>query len=99
MPMWLSLFLVLFVIAPGIGWFVQRFITLGLGEGPVSVSLVVTVGLFVGLIGVAQYIWPPEPRTLPPFLPDKGIEIGDTYVTAHQIITIVLSAVVAGMLY
>lgn len=99
MPMWLSLFLVLFVIAPGIGWFVQRFVTRGLGEGPVSVSLVVTVGLFVGLIGVAQYIWPPEPRTLPPFLPDKGVEIGDTYVTAHQIITIVLSAVVAGMLY
>lgn len=99
MPMWLSLFLVLFVIAPGIGWFVQRFVTRGLGEGPVSVSLVVTVGLFVGLIGVAQYIWPPEPRTLPPFLPDKGVEIGDTYVTAHQIITIVLSAVVAAMLY
>jgi branched-chain amino acid transport system permease protein len=99
MPMWLSLFLVLFVIAPGIGWFVQRFITRGLGEGPVSVSLVVTVGLFVGLIGVAQYIWPPEPRTLPPFLPDKGVQIGDTYVTAHQIITIVLSAVVAVMLY
>lgn len=99
MPMWLSLFLVLFVIAPGIGWFVQRFVTRGLGEGPVSVSLVVTVGLFVGLIGVAQYIWPPEPRTLPPFLPDKGIEIGDTYVTAHQIITIVLSMAVAGLLY
>lgn len=99
MPMWLSLFLVLFVIAPGIGWFVQRFVTRGLGEGPVSVSLVVTVGLFVGLIGVAQYIWPPEPRTLPPFMPDKGIEIGDTYVTAHQIITIVLSAVVAVLLY
>lgn len=99
MPMWLSLVLVLFVIAPGIGWFVQRFVTRGLGEGPVSVSLVVTVGLFVGLIGVAQYIWPPEPRTLPPFLPDRGVEIGDTYVTAHQIITIVLSAVVAGVLY
>ncbi len=99
MPMWLSLFLVLFVIAPGIGWFVQRFVTRGLGEGPVSVSLVVTVGLFVGLIGVAQYIWPPEPRTLPPFLPDKGVEVGDTYVTAHQIITIVLSAVVAVLLY
>ncbi|GAB2451600.1 hypothetical protein GCM10027062_35650 [Nocardioides hungaricus] len=99
MPLWLSLPLVLFVIAPGIGWFVQRFVTRGLGEGPVSVSLVVTVGLFVGLIGVAQYVWPPEPRTLPPFLPDRGVEVGGTYVTAHQIITIVLSAVVAAMLY
>ncbi len=99
MPTWLALVLVLGVVAPGIGWFVQRFVTRGLGEGPVSVSLVVTVGLFVGLIGVAQYIWPPAPRTLPPFLPDKGVQIGGTYVTAHQIITIVLSAVVAAMLY
>ncbi len=99
MPTWLALVLVLGVVAPGIGWFVQRFVTRGLGEGPVSVSLVVTVGLFVGLIGVAQYIWPPAPRTLPPFLPDKGVQIGGTYVTAHQVITIVLSAVVAAMLY
>jgi len=99
MPTWLALVLVLGVVAPGTGWLVQRFVTRGLGEGPVSVSLVVTVGLFVGLIGLAQYIWPPEPRTLPPFLPDQGIEIGDTYVTAHQIITIALSAVVAALLY
>lgn len=99
MPTWLSLVLVLGVIAPATGWFVQRFVTRGLGEGPVSVSLVVTVGLFVGLIGLAQYIWPPEPRTLPPFLPDQGVEIGGTYVTAHQLITILLSAVVAGALY
>ncbi|MBA2954460.1 inner-membrane translocator [Nocardioides sp. MAH-18] len=99
MPTWLSLVLVLGVIAPATGWFVQRFVTRGLGEGPVSVSLVVTVGLFVGLIGLAQYIWPPEPRTLPPFLPDRGVEIGGTYVTAHQLITILLSAVVAAALY
>lgn len=99
MPTWLALVLVLGVIAPGTGWLVQRFVTRGLGEGPVSVSLVVTVGLFVGLIGLAQYIWPPAPRTVPPFLPDSGVQLGDTYVTAHQIITIALSAVVALMLY
>ncbi|WP_395690886.1 ABC transporter permease subunit [Nocardioides sp.] len=99
MPTWLSLVLVLGVVAPGTGWLVQRFVTRGLGEGPVSVSLVVTVGLFVGLIGLAEYVWPPAPRTLPPFLPDHGLQVGGTYVTAHQLITIVLSAVVAGLLY
>ena len=77
----------------------QRFVTRGLGEGPVSVSLVVTVGLFVGLIGLATQVWPPEARTVPPFLPESGFEIGGTYVTAHQLITIALSAVVAGLLY
>ena len=68
LPTWLSLVLVLGVVAPGTGWLVQRYVTRGLGEGPVSVSLVVTVGLFVGLIGLAQQIWPPAPRTVPPFL-------------------------------
>mgnify|MGYP003297544238 CR=1 FL=1 len=27
---------------PGTGWFIQRYVTRGLGEGPVSVALVVT---------------------------------------------------------
>lgn len=99
LPMWLSLFLVLGVVAPGTGWLIQRYVTRGLGEGPVSVALVVTVGLFVGCIGLAQQIWPPDARTVPPFLPDSGLQVGETYITAHQIITIVLSAVVALLLY
>ena len=97
--LFLSLFLVLGVIAPAIGWGIQRFVTRGLGEGPVSVALVVTVGLFVGLIGLAQQVWPPEPRTVPPFMAASGVQLGDTYITAHQIITIVISMVVALGLY
>ena len=99
MPTWLALLLVLGVVAPGTGWFIQRFVTRGLGEGPVSVALVVTVGLFVGCIGLAQQIWPPAARTVPPFLPASGVQVGSTYVTAHQIITIILSVVVALLLY
>ncbi|WP_235738600.1 branched-chain amino acid ABC transporter permease [Nocardioides alcanivorans] len=99
LPTWLSLVLVLGVVAPLIGWFVQRFVTRGLGDAPVSVSLVVTVGLLVGLIGVAQYLWPPETRLLMPFKPEKGYEIGSTYVTAHQLITIICSILVAVLLY
>jgi branched-chain amino acid transport system permease protein len=45
-----------------------------LGEAPVSVGLVVTVGLFVGLIGLAQRIWPPEPRVIPFLLPHSGVD-------------------------
>ena len=99
MPVWLALVLVLGVVAPGTGWFIQRFVTRGLGEGPVSVALVVTVGLFVGCIGLAQQVWPPAARTVPPFLPASGLQVGGTYVTAHQVITIVLSVVVALLLY
>ncbi|THI93497.1 inner-membrane translocator [Nocardioides sp.] len=99
LPTLLSLLLVLGVVAPAIGWFVQRFVTRGLGEGPVSVALVVTVGLLVGLIGLAQQIWPPEPRVLLPFYPETGWQMGDTYITAHHLITILCSIVVAGGLY
>ncbi|HEU6454770.1 MAG TPA: hypothetical protein VN201_04850, partial [Roseateles sp.] len=51
LPSWLSLLLVLVVVAPLAGWFVQRVIARGLGSAPVSVSLVVTVGMLVALIG------------------------------------------------
>ena len=99
MPVWLSLFLVLGVVAPAIGWFVHRFIARGLADAPVGVSLVVTVGLFVGLIGLAQQIYPPESRPLPFFFPETSFEVAGAFITAHQIITILASIVVAGGLY
>src|SRR4051812_42125789 len=57
MPILLALALVLLVIAPLIGWGVQRYITRDLGSGPAAVPLVVTVGMLVTLIGVSQQIW------------------------------------------
>ena len=99
MPTWLALVLVLFVVAPAVGWFLQRFVCRGLGEGPVSVSLVVTVGLLVGCIGLATQVWKPEARAVMPFLPDTTVALGSVTVTGHQLITILLSAVVAAGLY
>ena len=99
LPVWLSLLLVLGVVAPLTGLLVQRFVARGLGEAPVGVSLVVTVGLFVGLIGLAQQIWPPDARFLPPFLPETSLELGPVVVTGHQLITIACSVLVAGGLY
>ena len=94
-PAWLALALVLFVVAPLFGVFVQRVMTRGLGEGPVSVSLVVTVGLFVGLIGIAQWRWKPSARTVPQFFGGEGTQLGSVFVSYHQILTIVLSGLVA----
>jgi branched-chain amino acid transport system permease protein len=99
MPTLLALFLVLFVVAPGLGWFIQRFVTRGLGEGPVSVSLVVTVALLVGCIGLATQVWPPEARSVQPFFAGTSYEMFGFFITAHQILTILLSFVVAGGLY
>lgn len=99
LPVWLSLLLVLLVVAPLVGYGVNRFVTRGLGDAPVGVSLVVTVGLFVGLIGLAQQVWPPAARTVPFFLPESGVRLGETFITAHYMLTIAASAVVALSLY
>ncbi|WP_084037330.1 branched-chain amino acid ABC transporter permease [Haloechinothrix halophila] len=99
MPVWLALVLVLGVVAPATGWAIQRFVTRGLGDGPVSVALVVTVGLLVGCIGLATQVWPPATRVLPPFFNGSGFQVASTYVTAHQLITVLLAGVVALLLY
>jgi branched-chain amino acid transport system permease protein len=96
---WLALALVLLVVAPAIGWFIARFVARGLGEAPVSVSLVVTVALLVGCLGVAQFVYKPEVRTLQPFFADTRFKVGDATITAHQLITILASVVVAALLY
>ena len=98
-PAWLSLGLVLLVVAPPFGLFVQRFVTRNLGDSPVSVSLVVTVGLFVGLIGFAQWVWKPEARSVPQFFDQAGFNLGDVFITYHQLLTILLSAAVAAGLF
>ncbi|HET7532078.1 MAG TPA: ABC transporter permease [Nocardioidaceae bacterium] len=98
-PAWLALGLVLLVVAPLFGLFVQRFVTRNLGDSPVSVSLVVTVGLFVGLIGFAQWVWKPEARSVPQFFDQAGFNLGDVFITYHQLLTILLSAAVAAGLF
>jgi branched-chain amino acid transport system permease protein len=99
MPAWLALGLVLLVVAPLFGVFLQRVFTRGLGNAPVSVSLVVTVAILVGLIGVATQVWPPASRTVPQFFEGHLIHIGSVQVTWHEVLTIILSGVVAGGLY
>lgn len=99
MPRLVALALVLFVVAPLIGWFIARFVARDLGDAPASVSLVVTVALLVLCIGVATQVWPQESRTVLPFFTGKTFGIGSTTITAHQVITILASVVVAAGLY
>lgn len=99
LPTPLALALVLFVVAPAIGWFIARFVARGLGEAPPSVSLVVTVALLVMCIGAATQIYPLESRTVLPFFAGTTYGVGGATITAHQLITILASAVVAVALY
>lgn len=99
LPAWISLILVLVVFAPLVGVLLQRFVVRRLGSAPVGVSLVVTVGLLVGLIGIATQIWPPAARTVPQFFDGHLLQLGSVLITYHQLLTIFLSGVVAGGLY
>lgn len=99
-PTWLAIALVLLVIAPLLGVIIDRVIARNLGEAPVSVSLVVTIGLFVLLIGVAQQVWPADvSRSVPQFFGLDSVTIGTFRLSYHYALTIVISAVVAGLLY
>jgi branched-chain amino acid transport system permease protein len=101
LPVWLSLALILLVVAPLTGVFIQRVLTPGLGTAPVGVSLVVTVAILVGMIGIATQIWPENTaaRSIPQFFQGDLIHLGGVIVTPQQVITIVISVIVAGGLY
>ena len=96
----LALLLILLVVAPAIGVLIERLLARNLGDAPVSVSLVVTVGLFVGLVGIAQQVWPATvPRSINQWFFGDSIPVGTFQLSYHQLITILVSIAVAGGLY
>ncbi len=99
LPVPLAVFLVVFVIAPAFGAFLERVLMRRLTTATVTASLTVTVGLFVMLIGIARTIWPPAGRAVDPFFPGKQIQLAGVGVTYHEILTFLTGAAVAGGLY
>jgi branched-chain amino acid transport system permease protein len=96
---WVALVLVVGVIAPAFGLIVERFLMRGLRDAPVSVSLVVTVGLFVALVGLAQTLWPPDARSIYEFFGGAALDVGGVQVTYHQLLTMAAAVAVAGLAY
>ncbi|MCU1624349.1 MAG: amino acid/amide transporter rane protein 2, family / amino acid/amide transporter [Frankiales bacterium] len=91
-----ALALVLLVVAPLLGAVVERVLIRRLYGTSLSVTLVVTVGLLLALIGVANLIWSPvTPRVLKPFFPNSLIHLPGVNVSAHQAIVVLVSLLVA----
>lgn len=99
LPVPVALLLVVGVAAPLLGVVLERTIMRQLVGRSVTVMLTVTVGLLVLLLGVAQTIWPPAARSVEPFLPGRGIQAANLFVSGHQILTFTLALLVAGALY
>ncbi len=98
-PTWLSLLFVVGIAAPAFGLFLERVMMRRLTEAPVAIALVVTVGLLVACIGVAQFVWKPSGRNIEEFFNGDAVQIGPVRVTVHQLIVLATAAAVAGGLY
>lgn len=94
-PAPLALFTVLCVLAPLAGMLVERVLIRNLRGASLATTLVVTVGLLAGLIGLAQTIWKPASRNLDQFFGTNKFKVLGVYVTWHQGITILIAAGVA----
>ncbi len=95
-----ALFLVILVAAPLFGAAVERFLIRNLrGAAPVT-YMVVTIGLMLGLIGLANTLWPPDvSRQLPLFFGSANkVRIAGVNVTWHEITTVAVAVLVAALL-
>jgi branched-chain amino acid transport system permease protein len=98
-PVWVALPFVLGIAAPAMGLILERVMMRRLTQADVTISLVVTVGLLVALIGVAQTIWPPAGRNIEQFFNGDAVSFGIVRVSAHQFITMGVALAVAFGLY
>jgi branched-chain amino acid transport system permease protein len=98
-PAPLALLLVIFVLAPIMGAVIERVLMRNLHGRATGTSLVVTIGLMVMLMGFAQSIWPPASRQFPEFFAGGGFRVFGIFVTTHQVITIAVTAVLAGIFW
>lgn len=95
-PTPIALILVIFGFAPLFGAIVERVLMRGLRGASVGTTLVVTVGLTVGLIGAVQSIWEPgEARFLEPLFGDRQVHVVGRTVTWDELAFIGVAIAVA----
>jgi branched-chain amino acid transport system permease protein len=99
-PLWIALIVVVVILAPLLGALIERILMRGLRNASVATSLTVTVGLMVGLIGLAQNIWDPQvQRDLPRFFGRSKFRLGEVNVTYHDATTLLVGLALAIFLY
>ncbi|MDQ1697629.1 MAG: branched-chain amino acid transport system permease protein livM [Frankiaceae bacterium] len=95
-PAPLALVMVVLVLAPLFGLFIERLLMRPLRGAPVDLTLVVTLGLLLFLVGLAQIIWDPsEVRNLPSFFNGDGKRIGYVLVTYHEVVAVAATVAIA----
>jgi branched-chain amino acid transport system permease protein len=93
----LSMFLVLVVLAPLFGLLIEMVLMRPLRGAPVDLAVVVTLGLLLALVGIANSVWSPSTsRVLPQLDSGNGFRVGQVLVSYHELIT-VLALVIAAL--
>jgi branched-chain amino acid transport system permease protein len=93
---WLAAAVALLVVAPLLGAAIDALVMRGLEDTTEVTKLVVSIGLLVGLIGLANWIWKPGvSRIIPQFFAGSGWSILSTRITGQQVLTIGVAIVVA----
>jgi branched-chain amino acid transport system permease protein len=94
-PAPLALAVTLGLLAPLFGWGVARVMR-GLQGTSETITLVASLGLLLGLVGVAQFVWDPvRRRPMRAFFDGYRIEIAGVGIPWDQLVTMGLAALVA----
>lgn len=95
-PQLVGVVAVVFVIAPLFGVLLDRVLMRHLAGADLVVQIVATVGLMIGLMGTAAFVWDPQDyRQIPYFFEGEGFRVGETFVLWHRAIAIIVGLLVA----
>ena len=94
----IALLVVLLIIAPLTGLLIEWALMRRLAGAAAGVSLAVTLGLLVLMIGIANAAWPSKSRFVPQFFNGHSVHVFGVAVTYHKILMFVLAGVVAALL-
>ena len=89
LPTIVGILLTVLVAAPLMGVLIERLIMRFLTDSPIVAQLVVTIGLMLGLMGLAASVWNPNTsHTIPTFFGSSGFHIGSTFMPYYRVVTI-----------
>jgi sulfate-transporting ATPase len=89
LPTIVGILLTVLVAAPVMGVLIERGIMRFLTDFPIVAQLVVTIGLMLGLMGLAASIWNPNTQhVIPTFFGSSGFNIGSTFLPYYRVVTI-----------
>lgn len=97
-PVWLSAFVVVFLIAPMIGVFLDTQLFRRIEGQPIVIGLMCSVGLFVLLEGVVFRIWHGQTVEVPSLFPRTPVEIFGVSVGKDGLIVLAISTAAALLL-